>query len=94
MHDVDHNGMTFLHWAAYRGSSMMVQELLNIGMHPHVLNFHALTPTYLAKSQGHEKALEVLSQHLCVQVSLVNAKIFCPDFLRTGNPLQHEFVMF
>ncbi|XP_063843982.1 serine/threonine-protein phosphatase 6 regulatory ankyrin repeat subunit C-like isoform X2 [Scylla paramamosain] len=69
-YSVDKYCMTFLHWAAYRGHHTVVHALLDSGQHPHVINFHGLTPEDLAHQEEHDRVIEVLQRHHCVQQNL------------------------
>ncbi|XP_045136985.1 ankyrin-2-like isoform X2 [Portunus trituberculatus] len=67
-HAVSRDGLTPVHTAALRGApSGAVEALLGHGVSPHVFTPHKLTPTDLARQEGHLSVIQALHAHQCPQ---------------------------
>eukprot|EP01091_Cochliopodium_minus_P016843 TRINITY_DN6435_c0_g1_i1.p1 TRINITY_DN6435_c0_g1~~TRINITY_DN6435_c0_g1_i1.p1 ORF type:complete len:958 (+),score=228.72 TRINITY_DN6435_c0_g1_i1:62-2935(+) len=59
LNDIDEDGNTCLHFAAYFGSFAIVKELINLGSNPNVLNRYGETPLFF--SQKHFEIFNYLA---------------------------------
>ncbi|KAI5840050.1 ankyrin repeat-containing domain protein [Morchella snyderi] len=69
--DMDKDGWTALHCAAYSGHGPVVKLLLEMGADIKDMDKDGLTAILLAKDEGHEKVVQLLEEYMADGTAVV-----------------------
>ena len=73
VNEKDYNGLGILHWAAYKGFTDIVRQLINEhGMDKNLKAYGSVTPLHLAAAEGLLEVVELLAIELKADVNAVS----------------------